>query len=188
MPRYVAFLRAVNVGGRIVKMDELRGHFERAGFEDVETFIASGNVIFSTRATSTPALETKIESQLRKALGYDVPTMIRTTAEVALAAAHEPHPAKDLAGAGANVIAFLRTAPDAAGKKRLVELATPADRFVLHGREVHWLSTLRQSESKLTIGRFERAVGCHATMRAKSSVQKLAAKHCQREHGAPRRL
>ena len=50
MPRYVAFLRAVNVGGRIVKMDELRRPFAAAGFADVETFIASGNVIFDTTA------------------------------------------------------------------------------------------------------------------------------------------
>ena len=55
MPRYIAFLRAVNVGGRIVKMDELREHFAAAGFSDVETFIASGNVIFSSSAKSTAA-------------------------------------------------------------------------------------------------------------------------------------
>ena len=59
MPRYVAFLRAVNVGGRLVKMDELRGLFGEAGLRDVETFIASGNVIFSTTATATAALEQK---------------------------------------------------------------------------------------------------------------------------------
>ena len=66
MPRYVAFLRAVNVGGRIVKMDALRGHFAAAGFANVETFIASGNVIFDTRAKAGPALEAKIEAALEE--------------------------------------------------------------------------------------------------------------------------
>jgi len=178
MPRYVAFLRAVNVGGRIVKMDELRGHFEDAGFGDVETFIASGNVIFSSPAKDAAPVERKIEAHLARVLGYEVPAMIRTTAEVALAAAREPYAAKDLAGAGAYVVAFLKAAPDAAGKTRLAALATPADRFVVHGREVYWLSTVRQGESTLTIVKFERAVGCAATMRAMTSLQKLAAKHC----------
>ncbi len=54
MPRYVAFLRAVNVGGRIVKMDELRRLFAGAGFADVETFIASGNVIFDYHGQARP--------------------------------------------------------------------------------------------------------------------------------------
>ena len=91
MARYVAFLRAVNVGGRIVKMDELRGLFAEVGLSEVETFIASGNVIFSTTAKATAALEQKIETHLKKALGYDVPTLIRTTAEVAIAAARTPY-------------------------------------------------------------------------------------------------
>jgi uncharacterized protein (DUF1697 family) len=46
MPRYIALLRAINVGGHLVKMDALRRHFEELGFDPVETFIASGNVMF----------------------------------------------------------------------------------------------------------------------------------------------
>ena len=53
--RFIAFLRALNVGGHVVKMDALKRHFERLGFADVETFIASGNVVFSARLK---ALET----------------------------------------------------------------------------------------------------------------------------------
>ncbi len=178
MPRFVAFLRAVNVGGRIVTMDELRGVFETAGLAEVETFIASGNVIFSTATRSAAALEPRIEAHLAKALGYEVPALIRTTAEVAAAAAHTPFPPSAVAGAGAFVAAFLRRPLDAAGRTGLAALASPHDRFAGHGREVYWLSTLKQSESKLTLTKFERAVGCTATMRAMSSLGKLAAKHC----------
>ena len=49
MPRLVAFLRAINVGGHTVTMAHLRGLFEDLGFTNVETFIASGNVIFGSR-------------------------------------------------------------------------------------------------------------------------------------------
>ncbi|MEP7117746.1 MAG: DUF1697 domain-containing protein [Acidobacteriota bacterium] len=178
MPRYIAFLRAVNVGGRIVKMDELRGHFAAAGFADVATFIASGNVVFSSSARNTADAEQVIEKQLKQALGYDVATFIRTPAEVAAAAAHMPYAEKDVASAGAFVAAFIKAPLDAAGKKGLAALGSPGERFVANGREVYWLSTLKQSESTITITKFERAVGGPATMRAMTSLRKLAAKHC----------
>ncbi len=107
MARYVAFLRAVNVGGRTVKMDELRALFTEVGLSEVESFIASGNVIFSTSAKATPALEQKIEARLLKALGYEVLVFVRTLTEVAAAAANEPFAAKHVAAAGAHVAAFL---------------------------------------------------------------------------------
>lgn len=178
MARYVAFLRAVNVGGRIVKMEELRRLFSAAGLREVETFIASGNVIFSTAARSTATVEQMVEAQLEKALGYEVPTFVRSVEEVAAAAAHRAFPEKDVAAAGAHLVAFVRGPLDAAGKKGLAGLESPIDRFVARGREIYWLSTPRQSESKLTIVKFERAIGMPATMRSMVSVGKLAAKHC----------
>ncbi len=57
MPKYVALLRAINVGGHTVKMDHLRRLFEALGFTNVETFIASGNVIFDSTSKSTKAFE-----------------------------------------------------------------------------------------------------------------------------------
>ncbi|MFN7978267.1 MAG: DUF1697 domain-containing protein [Vicinamibacterales bacterium] len=178
MPRYVAFLRAVNVGGRIVKMDELRRVFEAAGLDDVETFIASGNVVFSTKATATAKIETMLEAALRTALGYEVPVFVRSTAEVAAAAAHRAFADADIAAAGAHVVAFLRGPLDAAGRKGLAALGSAVDRFVAHGREVYWLSSVRQGESKMTLVKFERAIGQPATMRSMISAGKLAAKHC----------
>lgn len=80
--RYVAFLRAINVGKRTVKMDVLRALLQAMGFADVETFIASGNVIFTAPAQDRRALETRIEGELRKGLGYEVETFIRTPAEL----------------------------------------------------------------------------------------------------------
>jgi uncharacterized protein (DUF1697 family) len=64
MPRYFAFLRAIDVGGHVVKMEALRGHFEDLGFLAVETFIASGNVIFQSKSVKAAELEKKIERRL----------------------------------------------------------------------------------------------------------------------------
>jgi len=68
MPRFIAFLRAINVGrGRVVKMDVLSRIFESLGFSRVVTFIASGNLAFETRGKNARMLESKLEKKLRKA-------------------------------------------------------------------------------------------------------------------------
>src|SRR5262245_9671806 len=90
MPRYIAFLRSVNVGGRTIKMERLRDVFSAQGFQNVETFIASGNVIFETRRKSGPALEKAVEGALRSEFAYDIPTFVRSADEVAAIAAYEP--------------------------------------------------------------------------------------------------
>lgn len=69
MKRSLAFLRAINVGGRTVKMTDLRRHFEQAGLREVETFIASGNVLFSSPEDDSKRLEQHIEQHLEQALG-----------------------------------------------------------------------------------------------------------------------
>ncbi|HTS02468.1 MAG TPA: DUF1697 domain-containing protein, partial [Thermoanaerobaculia bacterium] len=65
MARFAAFLRAVNVGGRVVKMDALKGIFESTGLSDVESFIASENVVFSSKGEK--GLERKIAARLEEA-------------------------------------------------------------------------------------------------------------------------
>jgi uncharacterized protein (DUF1697 family) len=83
MIRYVAFLRAINVGGqRLIKMDELARIFTAAGLKNVRTYIQSGNVIFDTASANAAGLQKKIEKTLRKILGYEVPVMIRRLTDI----------------------------------------------------------------------------------------------------------
>ena len=82
MPRYFALLRGINVGGHRVKMDRLRELVEALAFEQVETFIASGNVIFSSPSCDVPATEERIARHLQGALGYEVTTFIRSQSEL----------------------------------------------------------------------------------------------------------
>jgi uncharacterized protein (DUF1697 family) len=99
MPRYIAFLRAINVGGHnTVKMDFLRHLFESLGFSNVETFIASGNIVFETKSKNAQALEREIEKGLREALGYAVATFIRTGTELAAIANYKPFSQSTLMG------------------------------------------------------------------------------------------
>jgi uncharacterized protein (DUF1697 family) len=82
MERYVAFLRGINLGKRRPPMSQLRELFEEMGFDEVETFIASGNVLFSSKQRMRSELETRIARQLEDSLGYAVDTFVRTVEEV----------------------------------------------------------------------------------------------------------
>ena len=177
MPRCIAFLRAVNVGGRTVKMDALRASFEALGLARVETFIASGNVIFETKARDLTALERKIEAHLHAAFDFEIHTFIRTSAELAAIARHRAFDAADEAGAGAFVVGFLAAAPDTAALRTIAGFNTATDRFHAQGSELYWLSRVTQSESRFSNALFERSLRMRATLRNMSTLRKLAAKH-----------
>jgi uncharacterized protein (DUF1697 family) len=177
MPRFIACLRAINVGGHTVKMDALRQHFESLGFSDVETFIASGNVIFESPSKNTKSLETSIEDNLRDALGYEVAVFLRTDAELAEISDYVPFRPPDLAAAAALNIAFLKESLADASVKKLLSLQTDIDDFRVHGREVYWLCRKKQSESTFSNAVLEKALGIKSTLRGVNTIQKMAAKY-----------
>ena len=176
MPRYVAFLRAVNVGGRVVKMDRLRALFDTMRFQNVETFIASGNVLFDARTEDTDALESRIEKQLERELGYEVLTFVRSPGEIVAAAAYEPFgdPAA-LPPARAIYVGFLKTAPTDDARTKLLGYRTESDDLHVREREVYWRSIKNLRESLFSGALLEKTLG-PATMRNVTTVRKLAAK------------
>ena len=88
--RYIALLRAVNVGGRKVQMAPLRAAVEALGFERVATYIASGNLFFDAPRASKQALTEQLERGIRDAFGIEVPVILRTVAEVEAICALDP--------------------------------------------------------------------------------------------------
>jgi uncharacterized protein (DUF1697 family) len=187
MTRYIAFLRAINVGGRVVTMARLRDVFAGLGFRGVETFIASGNVVFESNAADTAALERKIERALGAALGYEVATFVRTPAEVAAIARYEPFPAGVLSGAAALNVGFMAAAPAEAALRGLEALGSTCDQFHVNGRELYWLLEKKQSESKISNGVLERAVKARATFRGINTIRRLDAKLSGAPVNAPAR-
>ena len=177
MPRLIAFLRAINVGGHVVTMARLREEFEALGFTDVETFIASGNVIFTARSGATSALEKQIERRLQAALGYEVATFVRRPAEVAAIAGYRPFSAARIKSARAFCVGFLAGPLDAAASRGLMAFKTGIDDFHTNGREVYWLCQTGQSDSRFTNAGMERALKIRATFRGINTVARLAAKH-----------
>ena len=173
MPRYVAFLRGMNLGGRRISNDELMQAFEALELTDVATFRASGNVIFDGADVSA-----RIEAGLAESLGYEVPVFLRSCEQVARIASREPFPAAEVeASAGKLQVALLPDAPGKLVRNDALSIATDEDRLAIEGSELYWLPSGGVSESALDLRALESDLGPW-TMRTMGTVEQIAAKHC----------
>ncbi|MEO8337244.1 MAG: DUF1697 domain-containing protein [bacterium] len=175
MTRYVALLRAINVGGRTIKMDRLRSIFEELPLDNVETFIASGNVLFDTTARDIPALERKIEQHLEDRLGIEVGTHLRALDDLAGVIAN--HPFGDAKSRGHTLsVGFYKEplAADVLGKLKAV--VADYDDFHVNGRELYWYCRGGMSDSVIWKKVPKKLLSTDNTFRNVTTIQRLAAK------------
>jgi len=171
----VAFLRAINVGGRFVKMAQLAEHFRALGLAEVSTYINSGNVLFSTRARGLARLEQSIEDGLEPLLGFKSEVFLRSAGEVhAVAAAAVDHRGRVPQSGEVNV-AFLSRPLSGEQVAALLGLRTELDDFAHQGREIYWLCKGRQMESTFSNAVLERKLRLRCTFRRVSMLEKLSA-------------
>src|SRR5215216_4296465 len=124
--KYIAFLRAINVGGNaIIKMADLKQMFESVGLENVQTYIQSGNVIFES-AEDAASLEKLLERQLENAARYPIRLFVRTMQAVQSIARNAPFTAKE---DEAVYVAFLDQKLDKKRQQVLLSLKSEADDF-----------------------------------------------------------
>ena len=177
MARYAAFLRAVNVGARWVKSEDLRACFDELGFTDVATFRTSGNVVFSTGGEAATKIASRVEKRLAKATGFDVPVYLRTAPKMKAIAAYEPFPARMVASSkGKLQVSLLVKRPSAAAAKKVLALATDEDRLAIRDQELYWLPSGGLMDSDLDLRAIENLLG-PTTKRTKGTLDQLAAKY-----------
>jgi uncharacterized protein (DUF1697 family) len=174
MPKYFAFLRAINVGGHTVKMDSLRILFEECGCSQVETFIASGNVIFESSEVDQAALTRRIEAHLLQKLGYAVAVFLRTSDEMMGIVGRQVFSAPEKATI---YIAFLSLPPDEKASERLSAFNSTDNQFQIYGREVYWLCRTRFSDSVFSGALLEKTMGFQATIRNSTTLFKMTQKY-----------
>ena len=156
-------------------MDRLRACFDAMGLDNVETFIASGNVVFESPITTPRTLELQIQNELRAALGYEVASFVRTPSEVTAAARFQAF--QKLVEPLALWVGFLPDAPSAAQRRALASRRTDTDDFHTHGKEFYWHRRSRESDSRLTGKQLERAIGMPFTLRNVTTLRRLSAKY-----------
>lgn len=179
MAKHIAFLKAINVGGHTVKMDHLKKLFEKMGFENVETFIASGNVVFETKSKTVGAIKKKIETELEKSLGYKVATFIRSTKELKEISEHKPFKESDLANKQKYLyIGFLEEQPNKESLKKVLVLSDEANEFHFNNKELYWLCRKNFSDSGISGKTLEKALGMETTIRNSTTIRKMVLKFC----------
>ena len=178
MPRYIAFLRGINVGGHRVKMDRLRAIFAELGLKDVSTFIASGNVLFSTETDDVDGLREKVEGHLASQLGYEVPTFLRSPAELAaIIAFNPPEIVTQTASDSSHYVIFLNASIPDSLRSELTQLNSEMDQFHFSETEAHWLIQGKLTESLLFGPGLDQAMrGVRTTMRNMNTLGRIAAK------------
>jgi uncharacterized protein (DUF1697 family) len=179
MATYIAFLRAINVGGRFIKMADLRAGLCDNGFGDVESHIQSGNIRFTSSMRSAAKVELAVESALEELCGFTVRTIVRTPAQLDELTAYgkglvAPSEAS-LKGDVRRYVTFLKEDPDAELAAMMNGWDVAGERAHVKGREIYvWLAH-PSHEAKYSNARIERR-GAVATTRDWKVVSALGEK------------
>jgi uncharacterized protein (DUF1697 family) len=171
--KYVAFLRAINVGGNaVLKMADLKKMFEAARLENVQTYIQSGNVIFETDEDQD-ALTGQIERQLENVAKYKIELFVRPMREIQSIVEKVPFTAKE----GETIyVAFLNKKPDKKSQHAMLAFQSDADEFAFKGRELY---NLRRDRDKTVFSNnfVEKVLKMPATTRNLTTIVKIVEKY-----------
>ena len=172
MTTCVALLRGINVGGKNkVQMGELRSLFEDLGYDNVRSYLQSGNVVFDS-GSSSKRLSAEIEDAVSKIFGIKLSVLIRTQRELKDIVEGNPFSTKGDHPTSLHVM-FLADRSSSQAVKGLDLDRSPPDEFKVRGREIYLWYPKGSGRSKLTIDYFERALGTRATARNWNTVVRL---------------
>ena len=173
MTTRVAFLRAVNLGKRTVKMATLVDVVERLGYGQVWTHINSGNVVFDATG-ARDAIAHRLEAGFEKAFGFEVTTFVRTATELRQAIVAEPF---SVGTGDTYFLTFLKSAPTPAQRRALERLTNAFDTLVVDGRDVHWRMHGKSTDTRLKTKDWEGIIGrLQSTSRNMTMLRKLVEK------------
>ncbi|SDN73260.1 Uncharacterized conserved protein, DUF1697 family [Paenibacillus sp. yr247] len=174
MPKYIALLRGINVSGqKIIKMDKLRSIFESMGYQNVITYIQSGNVIFDCEEDDAAVVRDRIVSELISQLTFDIPVVIRTVEELRKVVELTPHKMINTEENEQRYITFLSQAATDAAIAKLESFQNDVDEFRVKGLTVYLLIRKNYGESKFNNNFLEKKLGVSATTRNWETVNKL---------------
>jgi uncharacterized protein (DUF1697 family) len=172
--RYIALLRGINVGGNtMIKMDDLKAEFRTLGFENVTSYINSGNIAFDVAKSDESKLVQKLETAIEERFGRAVAVMVREQQEIARIIESNPFAGSFESHKEMHVL-FLKEDLPTEKAGQLTSSALPGERYEVRGREIYAHLPQGVANSLLTKGFFEKKPRVSATARNWRTVQKLA--------------
>lgn len=173
--KYISILRGINVSGqKKIKMNDLKSLYETLGFQNVVTYIQSGNVIFDTLFKSKTNLKARIENAIEEKYKFHVPVEIRTNQEIANIIKNCPYGCIDLAEDGTKIlVTFLSTIPLKEKIEDVLKYVVAPEKLVIRGKDVYLYCPNGYGKSKLSNTFLEHKLGIKATTRNWKSVHKL---------------
>lgn len=174
MNRYIALLRAINVGGyRKIKMQDLRNMFVAMGFENVRTYIQSGNVIFDSDESEPTVLSQSVKQQIESEFGHDVPVMIRTLEQLNDLIENNPFDGMDV-DPFRLYVTFFQEPPPKEKQQELKALSNSIEKFNFVQDELFSLVN-KKTDQKVNFSNsyVEKIIGIPGTGRNWRSVNKI---------------
>lgn len=175
MKTCIAILRGINVSGRnLIKMTELKTMFEGLHFENVKTYIQSGNVAFSTKSESDENLQGEIHDAIQKTFAFDVPVMVLDEKELMRIQQHNPFLTERKEDVLKLHVTFLGEEPEKALVEKLKETGHfLPDEWIVEGKAVYLFCPTGYGNTKLNNNFFEKKLKVTATTRNWKTVHEL---------------
>ncbi len=175
MPVYIALLRGINIGPhKRMKMEKLREGCEGLKFNDVKTYVQSGNVVFRASKCSPASLSKKLEDMIVQEFGFTSRVVIRTDEEIAQVIKNNPFQPVTKFEDNKLCVAFLSAEPDKALVEKLKALQQP-EPFHVRGNNLYIYYQDGFAKTKLNTNLLEKVMGVDATVRNWRTVTNLHA-------------
>lgn len=166
MPAYAAMLRGINVAGHNpIKMEQLRGLCKGLGFQNVETYVQSGNVVFQTTAENPVAVSKSIGKVILESFGFDVTVILRTSKQIRSVIANNPFLKEKKVDSSKLHVTFLPETPQKGSLRKLEVLAMSPDQFYSAPHEIYLYCPAGYGRTKLSNNTIEKALSVNATTR-----------------------
>ena len=174
MTRCVSLFRGINVGGnQIVRMDALKALHQTLGLRDVQTYIQSGNVVFSSDGADVTQIQKDIEDAFAQTFGFQVKVMVRTAGEFNVMIANNPFQDQPMRESNRLVAMFLAGHPISTALEDIQQTYTGPEEIHIIGQEAFIYYPEGQGRSKLTNTFLEKKLGTAGTARNWNTVLRL---------------
>lgn len=184
MARYIAFVRGVNVGGVVLKMEDLKKMLEYVGLKNVSTYIQSGNALFDSKQVNKRKMESEIAQEIKNKLDRDIAVIVKTAEEIRrIAATHPLESMGDPKNLYVTLLSYDPTGPDV---ETLMETMNEVDRHEVANRVVYSYYGNGYGNSKRSNNFIEKILKVSATTRNWAVIQRLAQLTTEGEQEPPR--